>query len=152
MHNKLFIADNVLAVTGGRNLGDAYFGNDKNANFIDLDVLVAGRIVQDLSRSFDAYWNNERAYPVQSLVTRKELDKIREQARGGRQGRARTRGPGAAPPARPHRAPPRRRTARPRLGRKTDGSSQCRLSCGPPRSCWSTSQARFPATERVDEC
>ncbi|SCK61024.1 PLD-like domain-containing protein [Variovorax sp. HW608] len=81
MHNKLFVADNVLAVTGGRNLGDAYFGNAPNANFVDLDVLVAGRIVQDLSRSFDAYWNNERAYPVESLVTRKELDKIRADAK-----------------------------------------------------------------------
>ncbi|MDM0078187.1 phospholipase D family protein [Variovorax sp. J2P1-59] len=81
MHNKLFIADNVLAVTGGRNLGDAYFGNASKANFIDLDVLVAGPIVQDLSRSFDAYWNNERAYPVQSLVTREELDEMRAQVK-----------------------------------------------------------------------
>ena len=75
MHNKLFIADNVLGVTGGRNLGDAYFGNGKSGNFVDLDVLAADPIVQDLSRSFDAYWNNERAYPVQSLVTREELDR-----------------------------------------------------------------------------
>lgn len=81
MHNKLFVADNVLAVTGGRNLGDAYFGNAANANFVDLDVLVAGRMVQDLSRSFDAYWNNERAYPVASLVTREELEKIRADAK-----------------------------------------------------------------------
>ncbi|MBS0343170.1 MAG: phospholipase D family protein [Proteobacteria bacterium] len=80
MHNKLFIADNAMGVTGGRNLGDAYFGAGTNANFIDMDVLAAGAIVKDLSRSFDDYWNNERAYPVQSLVTRKELDKIREQA------------------------------------------------------------------------
>ena len=80
MHNKLFIADNVLGVTGGRNLGDAYFGNAR-ANFIDLDVLAAGPLVQDLSRSFDAYWNNERAYPVQSLVSRKELDQMRDSAR-----------------------------------------------------------------------
>jgi putative cardiolipin synthase len=77
MHNKLFIADNVLGVTGGRNLGDAYFGNGEAGNFVDLDVLAAGPIVQDLSRSFDAYWNNERAYPVQSLVTREELEAIR---------------------------------------------------------------------------
>ena len=81
MHNKLFIADNAMAVTGGRNLGDAYFGNGEEANFVDLDVLSAGPIVQELSRSFDSYWNNERAYPVQSLVTREELDKIRQRVR-----------------------------------------------------------------------
>ena len=80
MHNKLFLADNVLGVTGGRNLGDAYFGNALKGNFIDLDILAAGPIVQDLSRSFDSYWNNERAYPVQSLVKREELKAIRERA------------------------------------------------------------------------
>lgn len=81
MHNKLFLADNVLGVAGGRNLGDAYFGNATTGNFIDVDVLAAGPIVQDLSRSFDSYWNNERAYPVQSLVTREELREIREHAK-----------------------------------------------------------------------
>ncbi|MBS0454388.1 MAG: phospholipase D family protein [Proteobacteria bacterium] len=79
MHNKLFIADNAMGVTGGRNLGDAYFGAGTDANFVDMDVLAAGAIVKDLSRSFDDYWNNERAYPVESLVTREELDKLREQ-------------------------------------------------------------------------
>lgn len=78
MHNKLFIADNVMAVTGGRNLGDAYFGIAQTSNFIDLDVLAAGPVVRDLSASFDSYWNNERAYPVQSLVSRAELREIRE--------------------------------------------------------------------------
>jgi putative cardiolipin synthase len=81
MHNKLFLADNVLGVTGGRNLGDAYFGNALKGNYIDVDILAAGPIVQDLSRSFDSYWNNERAYPVQSLVKRSELEAIRERAR-----------------------------------------------------------------------
>lgn len=80
MHNKLFIADNAMGIAGGRNLGDAYFGHDTSGNFVDLDVLAAGPIVKDLSRSFDSYWNNERAYPVQSLITRKELDALRASA------------------------------------------------------------------------
>lgn len=79
MHNKLFIADNAMGVTGGRNLGDAYFGHADTGNFVDLDVLAAGPVVQDLSRSFDSYWNNERAYPVQALVTRQELEAMRAQ-------------------------------------------------------------------------
>lgn len=69
MHNKVFIADNALAVTGGRNLGDEYFGQGQNSNFLDLDVLAVGRIVGELSRSFDRYWNHELAYPVQALLT-----------------------------------------------------------------------------------
>ncbi|HAJ13728.1 MAG TPA: phospholipase, partial [Comamonadaceae bacterium] len=70
-------ADNAMGVAGGRNLGDAYFGNDESGNFVDLDVLAAGPIVKDLSRSFDSYWNNERAYPVQSLITQEELESLR---------------------------------------------------------------------------
>ncbi|SIR69965.1 phosphatidylserine/phosphatidylglycerophosphate/cardiolipin synthase family protein [Pseudacidovorax sp. RU35E] len=80
MHNKLFIADNTLGITGGRNLGDAYFGLGDAGNFVDLDVLAAGPIVQQMSKSFDQYWNDERAYPVESLVDRKEMDSIRDKA------------------------------------------------------------------------
>ncbi|MBX3586028.1 MAG: phospholipase D family protein [Ramlibacter sp.] len=78
MHNKLFLSDNALGIIGGRNLGDAYFGQDKTSNFVDIDVLTAGRIVADMSASFDSYWNNEQAYPVQSLVSGAELDALRQ--------------------------------------------------------------------------
>src|SRR5579863_4050381 len=40
MHNKLFVADNALAITGGRNIGDEYFARDRHYNFIDLDVVA----------------------------------------------------------------------------------------------------------------
>lgn len=79
MHNKLFVADNTLAVIGGRNLGDAYFDASNVGNFVDLDVLAAGPIVKDLSLSFDRYWNNVRAYPVQSLISEPDLLKLKTQ-------------------------------------------------------------------------
>jgi len=79
MHNKAFIADNVLAVTGGRNLGDEYFGQSSKSNFLDLDVLVAGDIVRQLSGTFDAYWNNELAYPAATLLTAKDRERIDSQ-------------------------------------------------------------------------
>jgi len=111
MHNKLFIADNAMGVTGGRNLGDAYFGHADSGNFVDLDVLAAGPIVQELSRSFDSYWNNERAYPVQSLITREELDALRESIRTAdaaqrdrEAGRSATPAPPDSPPAAAQRA------------------------------------------------
>ncbi len=78
MHNKLFIADNAMGITGGRNLGDAYFGADDKSNFIDLDVLAAGRIVRDMSASFDRYWNDELAYPMQTLLSARELQELRQ--------------------------------------------------------------------------
>jgi phosphatidylserine/phosphatidylglycerophosphate/cardiolipin synthase-like enzyme len=69
MHNKLFVADNALAITGGRNIGDEYFTRDPHYNFIDLDVVAAGAIVRELSASFDAFWNSKYAYPIASLVS-----------------------------------------------------------------------------------
>jgi phosphatidylserine/phosphatidylglycerophosphate/cardiolipin synthase-like enzyme len=73
MHNKMFVADNAVAITGGRNLGETYFGQSTGTNFVDIDVLAAGRIARDLSRSFDQYWNNPLAYPVQSLMTLEDI-------------------------------------------------------------------------------
>ena len=78
MHNKLFIADNAAGIAGGRNLGDAYFGTDDKSNFVDLDVLAVGRIVRDMSASFDHYWNDELAYPMQSLVSAQDLEALRK--------------------------------------------------------------------------
>ena len=79
MHNKIFVADNAVAITGGRNLGETYFGQSEGTNFIDIDVLAAGRIARDLSRSFDQYWNNPLAYPVQSLMTQEEIEALKPQ-------------------------------------------------------------------------
>lgn len=77
MHNKIFVADNAVAITGGRNLGETYFGQSKGTNFVDIDVIAAGRIARDLSASFDQYWNNPLAYPVQSLMTAEEIEALK---------------------------------------------------------------------------
>ena len=74
MHNKLFLADNMVRIAGGRNLGDAYFDGLDSDNFIDLDILAGGAVVRQLSRSFDTYWNDHRAYPAESLLSLAELD------------------------------------------------------------------------------
>ena len=77
MHNKLFIADNAIAITGGRNLGDQYFLFSTSNNFVDLDVIAAGTIVPQLSAMFDRYWNDDHAYPVQSIVSSAEDDNVK---------------------------------------------------------------------------
>lgn len=67
MHNKAWIADNRIAVSGGRNLGDEYFGASEEVNFVDLDFAMIGPVVRAASASFDRYWNSAAAYPVESL-------------------------------------------------------------------------------------
>ena len=68
MHNKLFIADNVFSVAGGRNIGDEYFMQSAKENFVDADVLANGEVVQDQSAAFDLYWNSEQVYPLEQVV------------------------------------------------------------------------------------
>jgi phosphatidylserine/phosphatidylglycerophosphate/cardiolipin synthase-like enzyme len=76
MHNKLFIADNAIAITGGRNIGDQYFTRDPRSNFIDIDVVAAGPIVPQLSASFDAFWNSKYAYPIASVAAPVDADTV----------------------------------------------------------------------------
>jgi putative cardiolipin synthase len=68
MHNKTWIADNRVAVVGGRNLGDEYFGASDDVNFVDLDFVMVGPVVRDASASFDKYWNSPMAYPMSILA------------------------------------------------------------------------------------
>jgi cardiolipin synthase C len=68
MHNKLWIADGRLAIVGGRNIGDEYFGAHETFNFSDLGVLLAGHAVGTAGRQFDAYWNSESAIPLTAFA------------------------------------------------------------------------------------
>ncbi|NOR54785.1 MAG: hypothetical protein GQ531_01110 [Sulfurovum sp.] len=56
MHNKSFIVDNSMAVFGGRNIGDIYFGLNKDDYFVDNDILVAGPLVNKLTYAFNLYF------------------------------------------------------------------------------------------------
>ncbi|MEP2777160.1 MAG: phospholipase D family protein [Luteolibacter sp.] len=93
MHNKVFAADNQMAIVGGRNIGDVYFGRHHEHNFRDLDLIVAGPAVRDVTRNFDLYWNSHWAMPVRSFAwegtsqnrlaqLRKELREFQEERKG----------------------------------------------------------------------
>lgn len=74
MHNKLLIADNTFAISGGRNIGDEYFDRDSAAHFIDMDLLSAGAVVATLSSLFDEFWNSPFAYPAESLLRARQRE------------------------------------------------------------------------------
>lgn len=67
MHNKAWIADNRLALVGGRNIGDEYFGAATKANFRDTDLLLLGEAVEDTSLIFDSFWNAAEVIPLETL-------------------------------------------------------------------------------------
>jgi putative cardiolipin synthase len=71
MHNKLLVADNAVALIGGRNIGNQYFQIDPISQFADDDVFTVGEDVGALSRSFDEFWNSDLAVPAMQLARRK---------------------------------------------------------------------------------
>ena len=70
MHDKAMIADNQVAVVGGRNLGDEYFDASPTLSFRDLDALCAGPAVASISSNFDTFWNSDQSYPLRALNRR----------------------------------------------------------------------------------
>lgn len=71
MHNKALIADNQMAIIGGRNLGDEYFDTHEEKSFKDIDVLSAGPATADISASFEEFWNDIGAFPIDRLHDQK---------------------------------------------------------------------------------
>jgi putative cardiolipin synthase len=73
MHNKVMVTDNRVAVLGGRNLADHYFGYDENDNFRDMEVVAGGPIVHELADGFDLYWNNGWSFPVAAAMEQRSM-------------------------------------------------------------------------------
>ena len=82
MHNKVMVVDNAVAIVGGRNIGNHYFGVATDANFRDLDIAAAGPVVREVSSVFDHFWNGDWAVPIAALVdrpyTKSDLRETRE--------------------------------------------------------------------------
>jgi putative cardiolipin synthase len=74
MHNKLLVADNTLALIGGRNIGNQYFQIDPESQLADDDVFTAGPIVRQLSGTFDEFWNSDLAIPAKALGRPRSAD------------------------------------------------------------------------------
>ncbi|RKG30530.1 phospholipase D family protein [Acinetobacter tianfuensis] len=68
MHNKSFIADNQIALIGGRNMSNQYYNVSDNYQFSDVDVMLVGSASDEIVHSFDEYWNDDYAFPVKQLV------------------------------------------------------------------------------------
>jgi len=76
MHNKSFTVDNQASVVGGRNIADEYFQLDDDSFFEDFEVLAVGPIVNDISNSFDRYWNHSHAVPIDDFVSNKKNEEL----------------------------------------------------------------------------
>src|SRR4051812_41608027 len=63
-----FTADGQVAIVGGRNIGDEHFGAHEAMNYADLDVVVIGPVVKEVSNEFDLYWNNQSSISMAALA------------------------------------------------------------------------------------
>ncbi|HEL2980355.1 TPA: phospholipase D family protein [Stenotrophomonas maltophilia] len=67
MHNKLLVIDDAIGVVGGRNYQDDYYDWDREYNFRDRDVLIAGPEARAMAANFDAFWRAHRSVPAERL-------------------------------------------------------------------------------------
>jgi putative cardiolipin synthase len=76
MHNKSFTVDNRASVVGGRNIADEYFQLKEDNVFADFDVLAIGPIADEISKSFDRYWNHSLAVPIDYFASNKGVEDL----------------------------------------------------------------------------
>ena len=69
MHNKTFIVDDQVVITGGRNIADEYFDYDHEYNFRDRDVLLLGKAAKDVTSSFSLFWSSPLSVPIGDLAS-----------------------------------------------------------------------------------
>lgn len=73
MHDKTFTVDQLVAITGGRNMADEYFDFDHKYNFRDRDMLLIGPAVLEVNSNFDTFWKSSYVVPLASLLDEKTM-------------------------------------------------------------------------------
>ena len=72
MHNKTFIVDREVVITGGRNVADEYFDFSLDYNFRDRDLLLVKGAAREVGASFDTYWSHPLVVPIKELLDPQE--------------------------------------------------------------------------------
>ncbi|MFN2425550.1 MAG: phosphatidylserine/phosphatidylglycerophosphate/cardiolipin synthase family protein [Candidatus Binatia bacterium] len=67
MHDKTFLVDGKVAITGGRNMAAEYYDYHHDYNFRDRDVLLAGDVMESIQASFARFWTSDLTVPVETL-------------------------------------------------------------------------------------
>ncbi len=76
MHNKTFIVDGQVVITGGRNIADEYFDYDHEYNFRDRDILLLGKETSVINNSFNQFWNNPLSHDILTVMNRESALEI----------------------------------------------------------------------------
>lgn len=87
MHNKAMVVDNCIAIVGGRNVGDEYFGVHAGELFSDLDVAVKGHVVTDIFNDWCNYWSSDLAVDINNIAGRSPTEAFLQRWQGNQQQR-----------------------------------------------------------------
>jgi phosphatidylserine/phosphatidylglycerophosphate/cardiolipin synthase-like enzyme len=68
MHNKTFIVDGKVVITGGRNIANEYFDYDHEYNFRDRDILLLGKESDNVKKSFNEFWNDTLSTKISNII------------------------------------------------------------------------------------
>ena len=68
LHNKLFVVDDLLAITGGRNVSNRYFDQSIGMNYKDRDVLLILPEEGKLRSLLDQYWQDVHSVPSGQML------------------------------------------------------------------------------------
>lgn len=84
MHDKYIIADDKIAIIGGRNIGDKYFApdwfdksisNDRDIVLINFDSNHPTSVLNDMSTYFHTIWNHPYSKPVNKNISNRKYIK-----------------------------------------------------------------------------
>ena len=73
MHNKIITFDDSIAILGGRNYENPYYGYSTEFNFKDRDAAVIGPLVKSIVESFEEFWAYKHSVSSKDL---KDVAKI----------------------------------------------------------------------------
>lgn len=78
MHDKTFIVDGQMAITGGRNMADEYYDFNQSYNFRDRDILLIGDVSKAMTSSFELFWESALSVPIEDLLDPDSLPNEKE--------------------------------------------------------------------------
>lgn len=79
MHDKTFIVDEQMSITGGRNMADEYYDFNQSYNFRDRDILLLGDVSKAMTRSFERFWCSSLSVPIETLLDHVDLPDEQQQ-------------------------------------------------------------------------
>ena len=72
MHNKTFIIDDEVVITGGRNVADEYFDFSLEYNFRDRDILLIQGVAKQVKNSFETFWSHPLSPRITELLEKQD--------------------------------------------------------------------------------